>query len=434
MKSFKLVIIGRPNVGKSTLFNRLTRSRRAIVGGEAGITRDRIYGSARWDDRNFEVVDTGGLLPRDKEVMAGKIIEQARVALAEADLVLWVVNSRDGLTPLDEELGPLLRKAGRPFVLVANKADTDKVDVSSFYRLGVEKIFPVSAEHGRGIDELIDYVVTQAEPSDESSVNSEPAIAVIGRPNVGKSSLVNRLLGQERVIVSEVPGTTRDAVDTILEKDGLRYRLIDTAGIRRKGKTELVAEKLSVVMARKSLEHADVALLMIDATEGPTKSDATIGGYAFEEGVSLILCVNKWDAVGATRGKRPEFEDQIRQRMKFLRFSPAVFISAKTGEGVEKLLPLAEKAVEARRLRISTGALNAFFEKTVRRYAEQFFPADKFKIQYLTQIRTAPPTFVLFTPLKKEIHFSYLRFLENQLRNEFGFFATPIRFVVRHKN
>ncbi len=299
---FQVAIVGRPNVGKSTLFNRLCGFRKAIVGDEPGITRDRIYGSVRWNEKSISVLDTGGLIPDTHEIIPGKILDQVATAISESQLILLVVDGRAGITPLDEQLLPMMRKTGKPIWTVVNKIDSPALEsyVSPFYELGTEQIYPVSAEHGHGAAELLDAITARADVplSDvETELGEEIGVAVVGRPNVGKSSLVNRLLGFERSIVTDVPGTTRDAVDTLLARDGIRYRIIDTAGIRRKGKTEGRTEKVSVVMAQKSLDGADVALLLLDAEEGVTKLDAAIGGYASESGCSVIIVLNKWDLV-----------------------------------------------------------------------------------------------------------------------------------------
>ncbi|HXI92652.1 MAG TPA: ribosome biogenesis GTPase Der, partial [Blastocatellia bacterium] len=336
-----IVILGRPNVGKSTLFNKLTGRRRAIVGDEPGITRDRIYGRAEWRGREFHVVDTGGIIPDDKELIPANILSQARTALDEASLILFVVDARAGITPLDEELAELARVTGTPVFVAANKVDTARLEADSleFERWGLAAVFPISAEHGTGVAEMLDGALDiLAAPEVHEYQRREIRLAIVGRPNVGKSSLVNRLVGEERVIVSPIPGTTRDAVDTELEYQDTHFRLIDTAGIRRKGKTELVAEKISVVMARRNLEDADVAILMIDAIEGPTANDATIGGYAHEAGASLIIAVNKWDTVEKTADTTSEYAQRIRDMMKFADYAPIVFISAKSGLRVTKLL------------------------------------------------------------------------------------------------
>ena len=434
-----VVILGRPNVGKSTLFNRLTGSRRSIVGDEPGITRDRIYGRAEWNGREFRLVDTGGIIPDDAEVIPANILRQARAALEEAGLILLVTDARAGITPLDEELAELARSVHKPVFVAANKVDSARLeaDAMEFERWGFDAVFPVSAEHGNGIGDMLDAaldLLPAPETSDEK--RDEIRIAIVGRPNVGKSSLVNRLTGAERVIVSPIPGTTRDAVDTDLQFDGTHFRLIDTAGIRRKGKTELMAEKISVVMARRHLEQADIAILLIDAVEGPTALDATIGGYAHEAGASLIIAVNKWDAIEKDTHTTSAYERRIREMMKFADYAPVAFISAKTGQRVTKLLELAKQANDERSKRIPTSELNRFFERHLEQPRATTRSKYPVRVLYLTQAGTRPPTFIVFTSSrtpKAKLHFSYERYLENRLREEFGFFGTPIRIKQRRK-
>ena len=434
-----VVILGRPNVGKSTLFNKLTGRRRAIVGDEPGITRDRIYGNAEWQDREFRIVDTGGIIPDDKELIPANILSQARTALDDAALILLVVDARAGITPLDEELAELARATGTPVFVAANKVDTAKLEADSleFERWGLDAVFPISAEHGSGVAEMLDAALDILKaPRVNESHRQEIRLAIVGRPNVGKSSLVNRLVGEERVIVSPIAGTTRDAVDTELEYQDTHFRLIDTAGIRRKGKTELVAEKISVVMARRNLEDADVAILMLDAIEGPTANDATIGGYAHEAGASLIIAVNKWDAVQKTADSTKEYAQRIRDMMKFADYAPIVFISAKSGLRVTKLLDQARRAHEERNKRVSTSELNRFFERNLEQPRATTPSKYPLRVLYLTQAGTRPPTFVVFTSSrspKAKLHFSYERYMVNRLREEFGFFGTPIRIKQRRK-
>jgi GTP-binding protein len=432
-------------VGKSTLFNRLTGARKAIVGDEPGITRDRIYGEVDWKARTFRLVDTGGIVPDDEAVIPANIFKQASQAITEAKAIVWVVDSRAGVTPLDEELAILLRNTGKPVFIAANKAESKRVEdeAGEFYRFGFE-LMPISAEHGTGIGDLLDQVFDvldleeQAEPASPEPIR----LAIIGRPNVGKSSLLNQILGEERVIVSPVAGTTRDAIDTELTAEGRDYLLIDTAGIRRKGKTTEMAEKLSVVMARKSLERADVAILIIDATEGVTGLDANIAGYAVDSGCSIIIAVNKWDAVADKETNTVyEFEREIRRQMKFLDWAPVVTISALSGQRVDRILPLVARAFEARCRRIPTSLLNRFFEDAVLQPKGGTAPApmkggvSRLKVQFIAQAGIRPPLFILFTSGGRQgLHFSYLRYIENRLREEFDFFATPIRLVERHKS
>jgi len=442
-----VAIVGRPNVGKSTLFNRLAGERRSIVGDEPGITRDRIYGEAEWNGRRFSIVDTGGIVPDDDAVIPANILKQASAAIDEAQALLWVVDARKGATPLDEELARLLRSTGKRVLVAANKADSARLDADAgeFFSFGFEDVFPVSAEHGNGLGEMLDALVAAfAEPSEETEEESAPRevrLAIVGRPNVGKSSLLNRLLGEERVIVSPVAGTTRDAVDTVLDSDGHKFRVIDTAGIRRKGKTDEMAEKLSVIMAKKSLERADVAIVVIDAVDGVAALDANIAGYAHEAGCSIIIAVNKWDAVpDKETGTPAEFERNLRDKMKFLEWAPVITISALTGQRVERILPLVLRANEARSRRIPTSQLNDFFERNVSQPRGGGAPApvkggvSRLHVQYMTQVGVRPPRFVVFTAGGKPgLHFSYERYLMNRLREEFDFFATPIRLVERHK-
>lgn len=448
-----VAIVGRPNVGKSTIFNRLTGERKAIVGDEPGITRDRIYGEVEWLGERFAIVDTGGIVPDDDAVIPANILKQAAFAIDQAEALLWVVDARKGITPQDQELAILLRNTGKRILVVANKSDAARLanEAGEFYQFGFEEVFPVSAEQGIGIGDLLDGLVEQMQTGDSTAAEShdervsrlgrEVRLAIVGRPNVGKSSLLNRLLGEERMIVSPVAGTTRDAIDTVLEVDGTTFRIIDTAGIRRKGKTGEMAEKLSVVMARKSLERADVAIVMMDAVEGPTALDAHIAGYAYDAGCSIILGVNKWDALpDKETGTVSEFERKVRDRMKFLEWAPVVTISALTGQRVANILPLAERANEARNRRVSTSQLNSFFERAIAQPRGGVTPApvkggvSRLHVQYITQAGLRPPTFVVFTAGGKAgLHFSYERHLQNRLREEFDFFATPLRIIEKHK-
>ncbi|HQZ82916.1 MAG TPA: ribosome biogenesis GTPase Der [Pyrinomonadaceae bacterium] len=439
-----VAIIGRPNVGKSTLFNRLIGSRRAIVGDEPGITRDRMFGEVEWRAHNFRLVDTGGIVPDDEAVIPSNIFKQASFAISESAAIIWVVDARAGATPLDEEIAVLLRATGKPVFIAANKAETRRVEdeAGEFHRFGFT-VVPVSAEHGNGVGDLIDEIFEdiEAAPDADEPKEREIRLAIIGRPNVGKSSLLNKLLGEERVIVSPIAGTTRDAIDTHLEFEGNKFLLIDTAGIRRKGKTTEMAEKLSVIMAKKSLERADVAVLVIDAVEGVTHLDANIAGYALDSGCSIIIAVNKWDALEEKETNTIyEFERELRQAMKFLDWAPMVAISALTGQRVTKILPLATQAFEARDKRIQTSRLNRFFEDAITQPKGGTAPApvkggfSRLKVQFLTQAGIRPPLFILFTSGGKPgLHFSYLRYIENRMREEFDFFATPIRLVERHK-
>lgn len=439
-----VAIIGRPNVGKSTLFNRLTGSRKAIVGDQPGITRDRMFGEVEWKAKMFRLVDTGGIVPDDEAIIPANIFKQASFAIDESVAIIWVLDSRAGVTPLDEELGVLLRNTGKPVIIAANKCESRTVEneANEFYQFGFE-MSPISAEHGTGVGDLLDQVFEHLkfEEEVEEEKSTEIKLAIIGRPNVGKSSLLNKILGEERVIVSPIAGTTRDAIDTHLTVDGQDFTLIDTAGIRRKGKTNEMAEKLSVIMARKALERADVAILVIDAIEGVTNLDANIAGYAVDSGCSVIIAVNKWDALEEKETNTIyEFERTLREAMKFLDWAPIVTMSALTGQRVAKVLPLVAQAYEARNKRIQTSMLNRFFEEMVTQPKGGSAPAPvkggftRLKVQFLTQAGIRPPLFILFTSGGKPgLHFSYTRYIENRLREAFDLFATPIRLVERHK-
>jgi ribosome-associated GTPase EngA len=567
-----LVIVGRPNVGKSTLFNRLTGTRRSIVTNEPGITRDRIYGKAEWRGHQIEIVDTGGIVPDDKALIPQEILRQANIAIKKASLLVLVVDSQAGLTPLDEELARLLRATGKPFVVAVNKVDANSQvnNAAVFHRIGAP-VFPIAAEHGTGVDDLLDAALAQFSPSgvaaatkandptstkhvgaqhaapqlgkisdleapSDSDIDPEYAdaeneladdsadtnanrpvqVAIIGRPNVGKSTLLNRMVGEERSIVSPIPGTTMDSVDTEVEHEGHFYNFVDTAGIRRKGKTTLVAEKLSVVMARRGLERCDVALLVVDAEQGVTQGDAQIANYAEQSGRSVIIVMNKWDLAvdaarkaaeraaatskgqarrdahdrraeaaakysttaqsrakfkagearasasranrgkghsnksgpreysyaGATQGVHGfgdqdksrllfDYEKLVRDKLKFLSYAPIVFLSAKTGDRASKLFPLIDQVAAARRKRISTPELNRWLKEEVDLQRGTTPKARPVKIYYLVQAKTSPPTFLLFTNQKDPLHFSYQRFLENQIREKWDFPGAPIRFVQR---
>jgi GTPase len=430
-----IAIVGRPNIGKSTLFNRLIGERRSIVTDEPGITRDRIYGTVAWHGRSYEIVDTGGIVPGEETEIPSRIFEQAQIAIESASLIFLLVDGRSGIIAPDEELARLLRRTGKPLFLVVNKIDSAKqaAEVSEFYRLGIKHVFPVSSEHGRGITELLDEVAISIPAPEESedSATGEIRVSIIGRPNVGKSTLLNKLVGQERAMVSPIAGTTRDAVDSVVKHEDLTIRFIDTAGIRRKGKTELRAEKLSVIMARRHLERSDVAILVIDGVEGVTVLDAHIGGYAHEAGRSVIIAVNKWDSVEKNYRITADYETEIREKLKFLSFAPIVFISAKTGQRVQKLYGLINDVHKARFVRIPTRDLNEFLkQETLSRGG---LPSD-IKIRYIAQVKVDPPTFVMFSNKVKKLHFSFERFVENRIRERFPFPGTPIIIKQRLKN
>ena len=423
-----VVIVGRPNVGKSTLFNRITGQRRAIVGDEPGITRDRIEGTADHNGRRFQVIDTGGIIVQDSDYIPGQILKQAKVALEKAAHIIFLIDGRAEITGSDRDLAQMLLKLGRPVSLAVNKIDTQAREnlAHEFYSLGIANLFPVSAEHSMGIEALLDHVVAdfpearpeQTEPEEQRRIK----VAIIGRPNTGKSTLLNALTGEERAIVSPIAGTTRDAVDEAVEHKGIEYVFVDTAGIRRKGKTTEMTEKLSVVMARRHIRMADVVLLVLDATEGVLALDATIAGYAHEGGRAILICVNKWDRI--PEGKKREFERKLRDQMKFIEYAPVIFLSAKTGAGVKDLFKIIREVDDSASTRITTGELNRFVES---------LHFEERKIFYVTQASVRPPTFVFFTDSAGPLHFSHERQLINQIRKRFGFRGTPVTVKTRAK-
>jgi GTPase len=493
-----IAVCGRPNVGKSTLFNRLTGSRRSIVGDEPGITRDRIYGEIEWMGQAARIVDTGGVVPDDEALIPAEIFRQAKVGLEEADAIVMVVDGRTELASSDLELARLLLRGGKPVFLAVNKMDTEamQVQAENFRRLGFRNVLPISAEHGSGMGDLLDAVfevlpepkeieepevmLTENDEAEEDESgpdysvaagaglaerdgvdgvpqrprmlrshgeydSKETKVAIIGRPNVGKSTLLNALTGKERAIVSPIAGTTRDAVDEVVERAGHNFRFVDTAGIRRKGKTKLMAEKLSVIMARKHLEAADVSLLIIDAGEGVAALDANIGGYAHESGRSVIIVVNKWDLMTRTGpdgmrlfdGKPPadqkQYEQDVRDKLKYLEYAPLLFISAADGKNIESVFKKVELVSRERRKRVTTGQMNKFLEKVD--FQKASVPMNKrVRIYYMTQAAVAPPTFVLFTDKDIKMHFSFERFLGNQIRANFGFIGSPIWFKIKARN
>lgn len=420
-----VVIVGRPNVGKSTLFNAILGNRRSIVGDEPGITRDRIYGEAEHRGKRFGLIDTGGIIPNDDALIPSEILKQAQVALEIASHILYVIDGRTEITASDRDLAKLLRPLGKPMTLVVNKIDAPVREslVPEFYSLGLGDPFPVSAEHKLGLDDLLSLVTapfpltpTQNNEDEDAETARRIKVAIIGRPNVGKSTMLNTLVGAERAIVSPVAGTTRDAVDETVEEGNTTYRFVDTAGIRRKGKTTEMTEKMSVVMARRHIRMANVVLLLIDATDGVVSADATIAGYAHEEGRGVILVVNKWDAAEG-KGKRA-FTETIRDELKFLDYAPVLFASAKNAEGIRRIFTTIQHVFESASKRITTGELNRFVE-TLK------FESDV-RIYYITQASVRPPTFIVFTDQADKMHFSAERFLINRLREQFGFEGTPI--------
>ncbi|MEW6423320.1 MAG: ribosome biogenesis GTPase Der [Bacillota bacterium] len=429
-----VAIVGRPNVGKSTLFNRLVGERVAIVEEKPGVTRDRLYKDVEWSGRVFTLVDTGGLDFQETNEISEKTRRQVELAIAEADVLLFLVDARAGLTPADEEIAQALRRSEKPVLLVANKAEKFAGEHFDFFRLGLGEPFPVSAALGLNTGDLLDKIL-HALPAPKEEKDSEEAIriAVVGRPNVGKSSLVNRILGFERVIVSARPGTTRDAVDTPFKHAGRRFLLVDTAGIRRKSKIDEATERYSVMRALKAIDVCDVALVMLDALEGVTEQDKRIAGYVHEKGKASILVVNKWDLLKKDARTADRYREAVYRELLFLDYAPVAFISALTGRGVPQLLNLATRAGEEFSRTVGTGPLNNLLAAAQLRFPPPAHKGKRLKIFYGTQVKSRPPTFGLFVNDPDLMHFSYLRYLENQLRQAYGFAGTPLRFVLRRR-
>ncbi|MGE5391480.1 MAG: ribosome biogenesis GTPase Der [Deltaproteobacteria bacterium] len=431
-----VAIVGRPNVGKSTLFNRLVGARKAIVEDIPGVTRDRLYDNTDWLDREFIIIDTGGIRMDESDSMTREIKMQAELAIDEADVIVFVVDGRGGITPEDEEVADLLRRSDKPIVLVANKIENfgKQMDYYDFYSLGLGDPIPISAMHGMNTDELMDAIVKYFKtPAGEYEDDDTTKIALIGRPNVGKSSMVNAFLGEPRVIVSDIPGTTRDAIDTLFQYNGKKYTLIDTAGIRKKSRIKESTEKYSVIRSLKSIERADVVLIMLDAMEGVIEQDQRIAGYVAEQAKAHIIVVNKWDLVEKDEHTMHKFDKKIREDLKFLSYAPIMYVSALTKKRIFKVLEIVDFVAEQHNRRITTAELNRVINEAMMLNPLPGGGNKKVKIYYTTQVRTAPPTFVLFSNHPNLVHFSYLRYLENVMRKNFGFEGTPIKLLVRQK-
>lgn len=432
-----VAIVGRPNVGKSTLFNALAGDKISIVKDTPGITRDRIYADVSWLDRSFTIIDTGGIEPDSNDIILSQMREQAEIAMATADVILFLVDVRQGLVDADSKVADMLRRSKKPVVLVVNKVDNfDKymTDVYEFYNLGIGDPHPISASERLGIGDMLEAVTEYFEERDEKEEEDErPKIAIVGKPNVGKSSIINKLLGEERVIVSDIAGTTRDAVDTSVVKDGREYVFIDTAGLRRKNKIKEELERYMIIRTVTAVERADVVVLVIDAKEGVTEQDAKIAGIAHERGKGMIIAVNKWDAIEKDDKTIYRFTEKIRSVLSFMPYAETIFISAKTGQRLPKLFETIDAVIENHALRVGTGVLNEIMTEAV---AMQQPPSDKGKrlrLYYITQVAVKPPTFVIFVNDKELMHFSYTRYIENRIREAFGFRGTPLKFIIRER-
>jgi GTP-binding protein len=431
-----VAIVGRPNVGKSTIFNRVAGERISIVEDKPGITRDRIYSTGEWLDRSFHIIDTGGIEIEGIDEISFQMRQQAELAIAEADVIIFMVDAKSGVTPADQEVANILYRASKPVVLAVNKVDNPNVlqEIYDFYSLGMGEPIAISGAHGIGIGDLLDEVIAHFPEMEEANYDEEVIrIAVIGRPNVGKSSLVNAVLGEERVIVSPVAGTTRDAIDTVFERDDQKYVIIDTAGMRKRGKVYELTEKFSVLRSMKAIERCDVALIVIDAVEGIIEQDKKIAGYAFEGGRAVVIVVNKWDAVEKDDKTMQEFTKTLRDEFQFLDFAPIVFLSAKTGSRLQKLLPVVNSVAEAHSMRISTSILNDIVSDAMVTNPPPMDRGRRLRVSYVTQVSVKPPTIVLFVNDPELLHFSYERFLENKIRHAFTFEGTPIRIRVKKK-
>lgn len=432
-----VAVVGRPNVGKSTLFNKISGKRISIVEDTPGITRDRIYADAEWSGIEFTLIDTGGIEPFSKDIILSQMREQANLAIDTADVILFMVNVKDGMTAADKEVAAMLQKCGKPVLLVVNKVDNPgepPLDAYEFYNLGMGDPIMVSSIHGLGVGDLLDAVIEyfpeQTEPEEEEDIIR---IAVVGKPNAGKSSLVNYLLGENRVIVSNIAGTTRDAIDSELVRDGQKYILIDTAGMRKRGKIDETVERYSVVRALAAVDRADACVIMIDATEGVTEQDTKIAGYVHEQGKAAVFAVNKWDLIEKETNTMRNFKERLLEGFNFMMYADSVFISAKTGQRVDDLFGKVNHAVEQNKKRISTGLLNDVINEAIAMVQPPSDKGKRLKIYYATQASVKPPTFVLFVNNAELAHYSYVRYLENKIRTAFGFEGTPLKFIVREK-
>lgn len=428
-----IAVVGRPNVGKSTFFNKVVGRKISITEDRSGVTRDRLYADAEWRGKNFSLVDTGGIELKSEDVMWRQIKKQAEVAIETALVILFFVDGKEGLTSSDYDVADMLRRSKKPVILVVNKIDEYSEDkVFEFYSLGLGEPFPVSAEHGTGIGDVLDEAVSYFEKF-ENEEDDSIKIAVVGKPNAGKSSLVNRLLGFERSIVTDIAGTTRDAIDTKFTFDGKNYTIIDTAGIRKKSKVEDDIEYYSVMRAFDAVRRADVCLLVVDSTEGLTEQDTKIIGYVHEQGKPSVIVMNKWDLIEKDTNTINKFEDKLKEDLKFMDYFKSIYVSAKTGQRTEKIMAAVDKVYENARFRIPTGTLNDLISDTVRANEPPSYNGRRLRVYYSSQVAVAPPTFVLFVNSEDLLHFSYERFLENTIRKAFDFSGTPIRIVVREK-
>lgn len=437
MTKATVAIVGRPNVGKSTLFNRLVGGRRAIVEGEPNVTRDRIYGEAEWLNRNFNVIDTGGIVPRDSDEIKNKIKYQAELAMEEADVILFVVDARTGMTGIDQEIAQLLYRTNKEVILVVNKVEdfSNQQEISwEFYSLGFGDPILISAEHGKNTGELLDKVSAELPEYEEDEDQREAInIAVIGKPNVGKSSLINHLVGENRVIVSDMPGTTRDAVDTLIEWKDIKFNFIDTAGLRRKSKVKESVEYYSNLRALKSVDRSDAVLMMIDATKGVSDQDKKIAGYAHDEGKAMVIAINKWDLMKKDSKTMKRYTDEVYYELKFLNYVPITYISALTGERIDEMLSLLEYVVDQSNLRIKTGVLNEVISEAVQLREPPSRKGKRLKLYYGSQVGVKPPTFVFFVNDPNLMHFAYQRYLENVLREAFGYVGNPLNFKLKQR-
>lgn len=430
-------IVGRPNVGKSTLFNKITGKRISIVEDTPGITRDRVYADAEWSGREFILIDTGGIEPYSKDVILSQMRRQANLAIEMADVIIFMVDVRDGMTAADQEVAAMLQKSGKPIVLACNKVDAPgeaPLELYEFYNLGLDEPIPVSSVHGMGVGDLLDKCLKYfPEASEDEEDEDSIKVAVVGKPNAGKSSLINKILGEERVIVSDIPGTTRDAIDTDFEKDGKKYVFIDTAGMRKRGKVDDVVERYSVIRSLNAIERSDVCILMIDGVEGISEQDTKIAGYAHEKGKATIIAVNKWDAVEKDDKTMEHIRKEIYDTLAFMSYAPVVFISALTGKRVENLFSNIDYVASQNAARLKTGALNDVLSDAIARVQPPSDKGKRLKLYYITQASTKPPTFIVFVNDEELAHFSYIRYIENQIRTAFGLTGTPIRLIVRER-